>query len=505
MNNIVTRPVIGSRNETEFDFIHPKTEKRVRRKIKAEPHVVDMVKKILENLMQEENLSKTRDDVEAEICNNSVYHDCYDEIMDYCDLLFFRYSPDVKYIDQETEAAEILDGIFTEPADINITFLGKAGVGKSSIINKMSCFSDKSEIINFPFVDTSRTTVYAADYVFVPESDVYRCGVVFLMNDIISLRVDECIDRAVCKAIELHLKPDDDTSDSVQDKVISAFYDDPSQQFDLRLCFGKHIKTTSKNYDKHENKPITNRWDNISRGCIKIAKATFGKAKSPNIDSQFYQEQYSEGIKTNNLDNPIFSAFNELKEFIMFELFRIRNEIHKKMNSNNAITDFIKEGNYFHCYVTYSSIQDFSSFVSLFTSKSIHVFGNSLLPLVYKLKIEIPYNTLLSEKIRQKRICCSDTVGVAHTTESSGGFERSTSLNMDNVDAVIIADDSKLNMDNNTGIILRHIASRVDYRKIFFAMTFFDDFTKQEFDQDEDKDEQKIEYLSKIHRERVSE
>jgi hypothetical protein len=124
---------------------------------------------------------------------------------------------------------------------------------------------------------------------------------------------------------------------------------------------------------------------------------------------------------------------------------------------------------------------------------------------VYKLKIEILYNKLLSEEIRQKRICCSDTVGVAHTTESSGGFERSTSLNMDNVDAVIIADDSKLNMDNNTGVILRHIASRVDYKKIFFAMTFFDNFTKQEFDEDEDLDEQKIEYLSRIHRERVSE
>jgi hypothetical protein len=325
-----------------------------------------MIKKILENLMKEDNLSKTRDDVEAEVCNNSVYHDCYDEIMENCDLLYFRYSPDVKYTDQETEAAEILDGIFTEPADINITFLGKAGVGKSSIINKMSCFSDKGEIINFPFVDTSRTTVYAADYVFVPESDVYRCAVVFLMDDIISIRVDECIDRAVCKAIELRLKPDDAASDSIQDKVTSAFYDDPSQQFDLRLCFGKHIKTKSKNYDKPENQQITNRWANISRGCIEIAKITVGKAASPDTDSQFYQEQYTDAIKSNNLDNPVFSAYHDLKNFIMFEIFTITNEIQKKMNSNRAVTDFVKEGNHFHCNVTYNSIEDFSAFISLF-------------------------------------------------------------------------------------------------------------------------------------------
>jgi hypothetical protein len=133
------------------------------------------------------------------------------------------------------------------------------------------------------------------------------------------------------------------------------------------------------------------------------------------------------------------------------------------------------------------------------------VFGKSLLPFVYKLKIEIPYNKSVADNIQEKRICCSDTVGVAHTTDGKGGFERSTSLNMDNADAVIIADDSTLNMDNNTGVILRHIASRIDCKKIFFALTFFDDFNKEEFDQDEDLDEQKMDYLSGIQMERVTE
>jgi hypothetical protein len=59
-------------------------------------------------------------------------------------------------------------------------------------------------------------------------------------------------------------------------------------------------------------------------------------------------------------------------------------------------------------------------------------------------------------------------------------------------------------MDANTGVILKHIASRVDSAKIYFALTFFDDFNNEQFDAIEDLDGQKIDYLSSIQREKIS-
>lgn len=60
-------------------------------------------------------------------------------------------------------------------------------------------------------------------------------------------------------------------------------------------------------------------------------------------------------------------------------------------------------------------------------------------------------------------------------------------------------------MSNDTGLILKHISARVDYIKIYFALTFFDKFSKEQFDPDADINEQKIEYLVSIQKKKINE
>lgn len=60
-------------------------------------------------------------------------------------------------------------------------------------------------------------------------------------------------------------------------------------------------------------------------------------------------------------------------------------------------------------------------------------------------------------------------------------------------------------MSNDTGVIIKHISARVDYRKIYFALTFFDEFSKEQFDPEEDINEQKIDYLLSIQKEKIIE
>ena len=504
MSNIITRLVGTDRDEVEFDFNHPVTGKRVRRKVKAPSYITDKVVEILESYVINDSHRITVDDLERYIRNDVQFNEHVDEILDACKILFFNYMPNERYVDRETTASEILDGIFTDKPDINILLLGKAGAGKSSIISKISFFADKGEAINFPFVDTSRTTAFAAEYLFVPKSHLYRCAVVFLAKEHIELRVEECIERAIYKAIEHLLKIKIDV-DELADKVISAFYVDPSQLFDIRLCYGKHIKMKSKNYDKHENKDVVQRWKRISDSCIEIAKDVVGQSVSQDTSPQFYQEQFTRLIKTQNSDSSVLSLYKYLKDYTLQEIEATKERCYVEMEKNKAVSDFQYKDDFFQCKVALNSIEDFDGFISLFTSKAMKVFGHSIFPLVYKLKIEIPYNEQISDNLKSLKICCSDTIGVAHANEGKNGFERSTSLDMGNVHAAIIADDSKLNMDANTGLILRHIASRINCKDIYFALTFFDDFTKGEFDESEDMDEQKIEYLSNIQKEKVVE
>jgi hypothetical protein len=508
MNNIATRPVAGSNHETEFDFIHPKTGKRIRRKIKANAYIASKSKAVLEELLREENRDMTIDELKSRVQEDVLTSEHTNDIIRICEILYFNYLPNTEYTDREIEATRVLDAIFTDKPDINITFLGKAGSGKSSIIHKMSCFADKGEDINFPFVDTSRTTAFVSEYLFVPPADSYRCAVVYLANDVVEMKVDECIERAVYKAIELRLQSDDGDgdrlgADSTRDRVINAFYSDPSLLFDIRLCLGRHIKKNSKNYPLPENKNATRRWETIAAKAFEIAETIVGKIPSRDVSPYFYQERFTQIVKGGD-GAPAYPAYESLRSFVMSEISNTKKRVYSDITKNGAVTQIAPQDGFFQCHLTYHSAADFRAFISAFTSKSVQVFGNSLFPLVYKLKIEIPYHDMISADIRSKRICCTDTVGISHSIDNNGGLERGASLSLDKTDAIVIVDDSRLNMDANTGAILKHIAYRVDSVKIYFALTFFDDFKNESFDESEDLDKQKTDYLSSIQREKVS-
>lgn len=498
MDSVKTRPVANSHNEMEFDFIHPHTNKRVRRKIKITPSNAEMVCKLLDVIIEHNH---TLDEIQRTIFEDPLYMDSADFFIKTCKTLYFDYNIEQEYIDYESEVTMKLNKIFIDIPDINISFLGKAGVGKSSIIRKMSTFSDTN--INFPFVDTSRTSTYSAEYCFSPEKHSYQFAVAFMNEVSIINRLEECIERGINKAISQFSK-DNDKIDSLEDQIITAFYTDPAQIFDIRLCFGKHIKKTSKNYGLDKNRTIVDRWNQIVKSCKDIAGILIGYSTISESDISFYQEKFSEFIKSEKT-NEIQELYKKLVEYVKEQVAQEKATIIKAVENNPCIRDIEHDSDVLSCRIIEFSTESFKNFISVFTSKNIESFGNSLLPLTYKMRIELPYNSKISDVVKAKKIRCFDTVGIAHTTDTKGGFEKSTQLKLENIDGIIIADDSRLNMSNDTGVIIKHISARVDYRKIYFALTFFDEFSKEQFDPDEDINEQKIDYLLSIQKEKITE
>lgn len=498
MDLVKTRPVANSQSEMEFDYIHPITSKRVRRKIKITPSNAEMVCKLLDTVIEH---NQTLDEIQRTLFEDPLYMDSADLFIKTCKTLYFDYNADQEYFDYESEMSKKLNVRFIDVPDINISFLGKAGVGKSSIIRKMSIFSDTN--INFPFVDTSRTSTYSAEYCFSPEKHYYQFAVVFMSEVSISNRLEECIERGIYKAILQSIK-EKDNNETLEDDIIFAFYTDPAQLFDIRLCLGKHIKKTSKNYCLDKNRITVERWKYIAESCINISHIVIGSNTISESDISFYQEKFSECVKSEET-NEVQELYNKLVDYVKNQLHKERANIITAIENNPCIRDIEHDSEILSCTIIEFNSESFEDFISVFTSKKIESFGNSLLPLISKMRIELPYNSKVSDVVKAKKIRCYDTVGIAHTIETKGGFEKSTQLKLENIDAIIIADDSRLNMSNDTGVIIKHISARVDYRKIYFALTFFDEFTKEQFDPDEDINEQKIDYLLTIQKEKINE
>lgn len=498
MDLVKTRPVANSPSEMEFDYIHPVTSKRVRRKIKITPSNAEMVCKLLNTIIEN---NQTLDEIQRTLFEDPLYMDSADLFIKSCRTLYFDYNEDQEYFDYESELTKNLNVKFIDVPDINISFLGKAGVGKSSIIRKISIFSDTN--INFPFVDTSRTSTYSAEYCFTSEKHYYQFAVAFMSEVSISNRLEECIERGIYKSISLSAK-DTVNSDSPEDDIIFAFYTDPSQLFDIRLCLGKHVKVSSKNYSLDKNRTTVDRWKYIAESCMRISQKVIGSNTISESDISFYHEKFSEFIKSEET-NEIQEHYNKLIDYLKNQLAKERANIIAAIENNPCIRDIEHDSEILSCRIIEFNSESFKDFISVFTSKKIESFGNSLLPIINKMRIELPYNSKISEVVKAKKIRCYDTVGIAHTTESKGGFEKSTQLRLENIDAIIVADDSRLNMSNDTGVIIKHISARVDHRKIYFALTFFDEFTKEQFDPDEDINEQKIDYLLTIQKEKTNE
>lgn len=498
MNLVKTRPVANSPTEMEFDYIHPVTRKRVRRKQKMKPFQAEMVCKLLDSIIEN---NQTLDELQRTLSQDPLYMESSDLFIRACKDLYFNYNADQEYFDYESEVTKKLNVKFIDVPDINISFLGKAGVGKSSIIRKMSIFSNSN--INFPFIDTSRTSTYSAEYCFTSEKDCYQFAVAFMSEVSINNRLEECIERGINKSISMYAQ-ETPIGDSLEDDILSAFYTDPAQLFDIRLCLGKHIKTSSPHYKLDKNRTTVERWKYIAQSCMNIAQKVIGDNSISGKNTHFHQEKFSEYIKS-EANNAIQQHYNELLNYLKNQLSKERVNIVTALENNPCIKDIEYDCEILSCKIIEFNSASFKDFISVFTSKKFESFGNSLLPMITKMRIELPYNPDISESFNTIKIRCYDTIGIAHTTEAKGGFEKSTQLKLENIDAIIVADDSRLNMSNDTGVILKHLSARVDHRKIYFALTFFDEFTKEQFDPEENMNEQKIDYLLTIQKEKIYE
>lgn len=523
----------------QLEYIHPQ---KVRAKIKKKFRVtaIDAAQKVQKAIQYLLNNDSFHHPEMKEIAKNSLLKDenyrganvTLDDLP-LVDGIISLFYEDIK--DSKEKPYNVIEKAIKLPKDApRVIFLGRVGVGKSTIIKNITNFGDK---INFPFTDTSRTTTYQTEYIFKNLwQDPNKFAVSFMSMEEVTQEVESAIDRAIEACINAINTEDtqqelikSSRKESEQDRIIRAFYTEPNKVFDLRFLLGKYLKTDSKNRNNDNYQNLNHLWSSIYDYILTIFSdiqktdfTSYNNDSQHNIptteNQEFLRRKYYEYVldSYNYEQKDKYSTYTRFKQFVLTEIRINISNLLMNLERNNIILSRNTYKNFetdwplgFSCIIDDYDSEYFYDFIKIFTSKDGSDFGKILTPLVKEMRIELPYNHKLSDEITENPIVFIDTVGTSHVVDESSSIENSINLNLDSVDIITVVDDSKTSMSADTLNILKHLTHRVARSKIFIAYTFYDEFNKKEFiddfeDDEDELDNQKQDYLLDLQRSKIS-
>ena len=382
-------------------------------------------------------------------------------------------------------AAELLKKIESENEGnfIKTLLLGQFGYGKSTIIKAMSNFGEE---VDFPVIDTSRTTSYTTHYIFKRDASSlgFRFSVDFKDEEKIFNLVIDGVYRAVDKIF--NSLGDNDDKYKTRDKAMHEFVNDPNQLFKIEYILGKYYKTdqTEKRESKKEQAKF---WDDIFERIYSCCQDFYcGDHKA--------DEELGSGLFKKNLKDEFIKDEDSIHvlDDITFELVKnLRNklfEICKEQEEKNL--GFIeKDGDSIVGFkVDDYDIQNISDYIVPFASTHSDNFTKIVTPLVERMVIEVPYNNKIGSEYKNKVLCITDTVGFEHSkTEDSKSLEGSTDYKYSVFDIIAVVDKATGSMSGTTENILNELYNNANKSKIMILYTFYDEFSKKDFEDDEDK------------------
>lgn len=387
------------------------------------------------------------------------------------------YSPRMPAVDLLRKIEEENKGLF-----IKTLLLGQFGYGKSTIIKALSNFGEE---VDFPVIDTSRTTSYTTHYIFKRDtSSGFRFSVDFKDEEKIFNLVSDGVYRAVDKIF--NSLGDNDDKYKTRDKAMLEFVNDPNQLFKIEYILGKYYKTeqTGKRESKEEQVKF---WDDIFERIYSCCKAFYsGDYK---VDEELGSGLFKKNLKDEFIKNE--DSIEKLDDITFMLVESLKNklfEICKEQEEKNL--GFIeKEGDSIVGFkIEDYDVQNISDYIVPFASTDSKNFTKIVTPLVERMVIEVPYNSKIGSEYKNKVICVTDTIGFEHSkTEDSKSLEGSTDYKYNAFDIIAVVDKATGSMSGTTENILAEIYHNANKSKIMILYTFYDEFSKKDFEDDEDK------------------
>ncbi|MFC4306402.1 hypothetical protein [Cohnella boryungensis] len=393
-------------------------------------------------------------------------------------------------MEEQTDVASLIP-ISSEA--LRTVLLGRFGVGKSTLIKACTNFSEN---IDFPVTDTARTTTYTTEYVFKDPFTVskFAFAVAFKPESELKLKLEEASTRALRKAVQLALKPNEVIDSTIEEEVLKAFVTDPERLFKNEYIFGKYYgKNHPKRYDDTKKEQIV-WWEHLYNQIDQLMRLMFIEegisleseenwSRIEGIEEKLLElSKRSETQSASKLQNIIDNLMNTIRqraELLCSELEA--DDLGKAFrNSTGSITGF---------FTREYDESNVERVITLFTSTQAKHFSRLLTPIVDHIRIEVPYNERFPEELRKQQIIITDTVGIEHAkTTDTRSIEGSTKYFFEQYNCITVVDDASKSMDSTTTNILRSLFGSAAKGKIFLTYTFYDKFDKKDFEDEADKD-----------------
>ena len=489
------------RNRTEKDNVQFDVRRdnlRTRRNISCSDEIAKIIEETLLLINDNDELSNVGDQLIRRDLYNAVYEKYQLEPIDLSNAEAERVNEVVnnvvlildslnkkKSYSLTMPAVNLLKKIESENEGnlIKTLLLGQFGYGKSTIIKAMSNFGEE---VDFPVIDTSRTTSYTTHYIFKSDASSlgFRFSVDFKDEEKIFNLVSDGVYRAVDKIF--NSLGDNDDKYKTRDKAMHEFVNDPNQLFKIEYILGKYYKTdqTEKRESKKEQAKF---WDDIFERIYSCCQVFYYGDHKAN-------EELGSGLFKKNLKDEFIKDEDsvDVLDDITFELVKnLRNkllEICKEQEEKNL--GFIeKDGDSIVGFkVDDYDIQNISDYIVPFASTHSNNFTKIVTPLVERMVIEVPYNSKIGSEYKNKVLCITDTVGFEHSkTEDSKSLEGSTDYKYSVFDIIAVVDKASGSMSGTTENILNELYNNANKSKIMILYTFYDEFNKKDFEDDEDK------------------
>ena len=151
---------------------------------------------------------------------------------------------------------------------IRLLFLGQFGTGKSTIIKRLSGIPSE---VDFPVVDTARTTIHDAHYIFKDRNiySSFRFSVDFKSTQEIFRLVSECYIRAVDKIFTGI--SENKSKMEIQDKAMIDFVTDPVKIFKIEYMLGKYYEFNNDKRKQQEKADQVLFWDKTYQSIYGLA------------------------------------------------------------------------------------------------------------------------------------------------------------------------------------------------------------------------------------------
>lgn len=349
-----------------------------------------------------------------------------------------------------------------------VQLVGTTGSGKTTLLRQFLGTDPNKE--RFPSTSTAKTTVADTEVVF--DDGAFRAIVTFFPRDMVRDHVEECLLSAALAAYR----------GEPQQNVMRKLLNHVDQRFRFSYVLGNGGQAIVDN-DEDDEDPFFDRVDEgipaldleqtnsllrravsclrdlAQRHATRLRTELRAGAEDERIVEELFEENLDQLLKE---DEDVQVLADEIMEEIESRFTALpKGVLHK---TKQGWPDFWR-------FET-TDKTEFIGAVSRFSSNYAPYFGMLLTPLVNGVRIAGPF--MPPWAATQPRLVMLDGEGLGHTPDSSASVPTGLTSRFDDVDAILLVDNSAQPMQAGALAVARHLAATGKGSKLLICFTHFD-------------------------------